>query len=371
LRHRPFKPEVVASPRRTGANGGDENSDMRTRAVVVVRTLIPLERADMASAFSRLVLPPAPMKDTMHGLLPAKRRSASASPLFISREDGQEAINYFEGVVFPVEPSRTEAIKKAVRANFDASPQNYDDFEEASGHFAFLARELASYAGVAAGNNVLDVGCGTGISTMVLLNIVGSGGHVMGVDISPGMLARAKKRTAGHANVDFVEGDAGALDTLLAPRAFDAVLYNACIFLIPDAAESLKSAIQILKPGGLVAMNHIGGAFVGGRELFTELFPEWTGGQSFPAPRFPADIAGLENMVTLAGFSNVRKGMVEKTLPLDHLRRFYQVPAQSASLYPKLALAERLAAVEKMFSIAHQNGVQTAQMRWIWITGKK
>jgi ubiquinone/menaquinone biosynthesis C-methylase UbiE len=270
-----------------------------------------------------------------------------------------------------MEPSRAEAIKKAIRANFDASPQNYDEFEEASGLFAFLAGELAISAGLAAGYHVVDVGCGTGISTMVLSEVVGPGGHVTGVDISPGMLASAKKRAAGHANVDFVVGDAGALDTLLAPRTFDAILYNACIFLIPDAGESLKAAFRILKPGGIVAMNHIGGAFVGGRELFTDLFPEWTGGQSFPAPRFPADIAGLENMTGAAGFSNIRSGTVEKTLPLDHLRCFYQVPAQSASLYPKLALTERRAAVEKMFTIAHHRGVEEAQMRWIWITGKK
>jgi ubiquinone/menaquinone biosynthesis C-methylase UbiE len=344
---------------------------------------MPFEKAETASAFKRLVLPPAPMKDTIYGILPVNRQCSSASSsiipadgpgassLIISGKEGREDINYFEGVSEPMEPSRVEAVKNAIRANFDASPQNYDEFEEASGLFAFLARELASSAGVADGNSVLDVGCGTGISTLVLLDIVGPVGHATGIDISPRMLDLAVKRGAGHSNVDFVVGDAGALNTLLAPRTFDAILYNACVFLLPDAAESLKSAYRILKPGGLVAMNHIGGAFVAGRELFTELFPEWAGGQSFPAPRFPADIAGLENMVTLAGFSNVRKGTVEKTLPLDHLQRFYQVPAQSASLYPKLALAERRAAVEKMFAIAHQKDVKTAQMRWKWITGKK
>jgi ubiquinone/menaquinone biosynthesis C-methylase UbiE len=270
-----------------------------------------------------------------------------------------------------MEPARAEAIKNAIRANFDASPQNYDEFEEASGLFIFLAHKLASSAGVSAGNSVLDVGCGTGISTMVLSEIVGPGGHVTGVDISPGMLARAVKRGAGRANADFIVGDAGALDILGAGRTFDAVLYNACIFLLPDAGVSLKAAWRILGPGGTVAMNHIGGAFIGGRELFTELFPEWTGGGTFPAPRFPADVSGLEGMVASAGFAGIRTGTVEKVLPLEQLQRFYQVPAQSASLYPKLALAERRAAVGKMFSIAQQRGVERAQMRWTWIIGNK
>ena len=270
-----------------------------------------------------------------------------------------------------MEPARAEAIKNAIRANFDASPHDYDGFEEASGLFTFLAQKLASSAGVAAGNSVLDVGCGTGISTMVLLRIVGAGGHVTGVDISPGMLALAVKRGAGRANADFIVGDAGALDILGAGRTFDAVLYNACIFLLPDADLSLKAAWRILRPGGKVAMNHIGGAFIGGREFFSELFPEWTGGGTFPAPRFPADVSGLEGMVASAGFSDIRTGTVEKVLPLEQLQRFYQVPAQSASLYPKLAIDERMAAVGRMFAMARQRGVDRAQMRWIWITGSR
>lgn len=270
-----------------------------------------------------------------------------------------------------MEPSRVEAIKNAIRANFDASPPNYDDFERASGLFAFLAAELASSAGVAPGQRVVDIGCGTGISTVVLSDVVGPGGRVTGVDISPGMLAVARKRAAGHQNVEFIEGDAGRLDSILAGRKFDVVLYNACIFLLPDAADSLGGAFRIIRPGGTVAMNHIAGAFAGDKELFTELFPEWMGGGLFPAPRFPADVAGLEKMAAAAGFSGICTGTVGKELPIELLKRFYQVPAQSASLYPKLAIAERMGAVEKMFSIARQKGVTAARMRWKWITALK
>jgi len=270
-----------------------------------------------------------------------------------------------------MEPSRVEAIKNAIRANFDDSPRDYDEFEKASGLFAFLAGELASCAGVAEGQRVVDVGCGTGISTVVLSGIVGPGGRATGIDISRGMLGLARTNASGRTNVEFIEGDAADLGSILAGRAFDAVLYNACIFLVPDAEKSIEGAFSILRPGGTVAMNHIGGAFIDGKELFTELFPDWTGGGTFPAPRFPADIAGLRTMTAAAGFSGIRTGTVERALPLEHLQRFYQVPAQSASLYPKLSLAERRSAVERMFACARQKGVRVAEMRWVWITGRK
>jgi len=270
----------------------------------------------------------------------------------------------------PTGQSRADSIKSAIRANFDASPDAYDGFEEAAGLFSFLTAELAKEAGVKAGQKVLDVGCGTGLSTMVLLELVGETGKVTGVDLSPGMLGLARRRCAEFGNVDFIEGDAERLLELVGGRKYDAVLYNACVFLLPDAAASLKGAYAVLVPGGNVAMDFIGGAYVDGRELFTELFPKWCGAE-FPAPRFPTDTARLGTLLAEAGFMDLRSGTVEKPMPLDHLERFYGVPAQSASLYPKLAQTERKQAVERMFRQSRDHGVRTAVMRWKWLSGKK
>lgn len=94
-------------------------------------------------------------------------------------------------------------------------------------------------------------------------------------------------------------------------------------------------------------------------------------GKAFPAPRFPAEVEKLEGLLVTAGFSDIRTGTVEKVLPLERLQRFYQVPAQSASLYPKLAVPDRRAAVEKMFELARQKGAKAAHMRWKWLAGSK
>jgi len=267
-----------------------------------------------------------------------------------------------------MDPSRAEAVKNAVRANFDASPHHYNEFEQSTGLFAFLCSELARQADVASGMRVVDVGCGTGISTGVLTGIVGEKGEVTGIDLSPGMLAEARRR---HPAARFIEGDAEKLDALLGPGSQDAVLYNACIFLLPDAPASLRGARSILKGGGTVAMNFIAGAHADGKELFTELFPEWTGGMTFPAPRFPCDTSKLGEYLMGAGFRDIRSGFVDKEMGLDGLRRFYSVPAQSASLYPKLGTAERKAAVGRMFQLAQERIARSASMRWKWLVGRK
>ena len=269
---------------------------------------------------------------------------------------------------------RKEALKKAIRANFDASPETYDEFERATGLFAFLSSELARQAGVGPDMHVIDVGCGTGISTGVLAALVGKDGRVTGIDLSPGMLEEARRRVPG---AEFLEGDAEDLEKVMAGRPggahegfFDAVIYNACIFLLPDAPASLKGAHCILKENGTVAMNFIAGAYAAGDELFTQLFPRWTDGEAFPAPRFPCDTSKLREYLALAGFRDIRSGFVEKVMGIDGLRRFYSVPAQSASLYPKLGMAERQAAVGRMFDLAKDWGICSASMRWSWLTGR-
>jgi len=69
--------------------------------------------------------------------------------------------------------------------------------------------------------SVLDVGCGPGTTTLMLAEAVGARGRVVGVDVSAPLLAVARRRAAGVANVMFVEGDA---QTMAPPGApFDAV----------------------------------------------------------------------------------------------------------------------------------------------------
>ncbi|MGQ9583191.1 MAG: class I SAM-dependent methyltransferase [Thermoplasmatota archaeon] len=271
-----------------------------------------------------------------------------------------------------MERERAKAIKAAIRANFDASPASYDDFEGATGLFSFLARELAREAGLAPGMSVVDAGCGTGVSTEVIAGLVGPGGRVLGIDLSPGMIEAARAKLASAGNVRLVAGDVEELEALLASgpgpiNQWDAVLYTACVFLLPDAGRALRGARAALKPGGVVGANFIEGSYIDGRELFRELLPEWAGGERFPLPRFPCDTSALPALLEGHGFRDMRRGTVEWPMSLDGLRRFYQVPAQSASLYPRAGYEERRAAVGRIFALAEARGVKGSSMRWSWL----
>jgi arsenite methyltransferase len=118
---------------------------------------------------------------------------------------------------------------------------------------------LASFAGTGnpfnlgallPGEYVADVGCGAGLDSMIAARMVGSAGSVVGVDMTPAMLAKAQASAtaAGFGNLTFRDGYAEALPV---PDGWaDVVISNGALNLVPDKAAALMEMARVLKPGG-------------------------------------------------------------------------------------------------------------------------
>jgi arsenite methyltransferase len=103
---------------------------------------------------------------------------------------------------------------------------------------------------LAHGDAVLDIGCGAGVDSLVAAVLVGAGGHVTGIDVTPAMIERARANQArlSLANVTFQVGEAEALP--FPDGTFDAVISNGVFNLSLDKAKALQEAHRVLKPGG-------------------------------------------------------------------------------------------------------------------------
>jgi uncharacterized Fe-S cluster protein YjdI/SAM-dependent methyltransferase len=112
-------------------------------------------------------------------------------------------------------------------------------------------RMIFAAAGIRPGMRVLDLGCGAGDVAFVAADLVGSDGHVVGVDRSPEALARARLRAEqrGLAQVRFVEGD---LDDAAPGGPFDAIVGRLVLMYVPDPAAVLRRQATVLRAGGLV-----------------------------------------------------------------------------------------------------------------------
>ena len=99
------------------------------------------------------------------------------------------------------------------------------------------------------GDSVLDFGCGTGLSFDLLERDAGAGGRVVGVDISPDMLSRARRRITEHGwtNVTLIEASAETVE--LDPESVDAVL---CFYAhdIMNSPLAVEKAVTALRLGG-------------------------------------------------------------------------------------------------------------------------
>jgi SAM-dependent methyltransferase len=122
--------------------------------------------------------------------------------------------------------------------------------------FAPYTRQLLTEAGLTAGMRVLDVGSGSGDVSFLAADLVGSHGHVLGLDRSPAAVERAKTRAirCNIGNVSFAVGDPASMHF---DKPFDAILGRFVLMYQDDPATSLRNMMRYLRAGGLVAFQEL------------------------------------------------------------------------------------------------------------------
>jgi ubiquinone/menaquinone biosynthesis C-methylase UbiE len=159
---------------------------------------------------------------------------------------------------------------------------------------------LIDLARIRPGESVLDVGCGTGTLALAAKRRVGQAGRVVGIDASPAMVARARRKAAkAGADLAFEVAIAEALP--FSDAEFDAVLSTTVLHCLPEDArrQSIHEMRRVLKPGGRLLAVDFGGPMDERRSLIAHL-----------RHHLHFDLRGVIPVLRDAGLTGVETGAV-------------------------------------------------------------
>ncbi|HHJ17141.1 MAG TPA: arsenite methyltransferase [Gammaproteobacteria bacterium] len=168
----------------------------------------------------------------------------------------------------------------------------------------------AAIASLKAGERVLDLGSGGGFDAFLAAQEVGDTGYVIGVDMTPAMLSKARGNAerAGFGNVEFRLGEIEHLP--VADGSIDVIISNCVINLSPNKAQVFRDAFRVLKSGGRLAISDV----VASTEL-----PESVRNDPYlhsACVAGAAQVDELQALLTDAGFVNIH------IQPKDESREF-------------------------------------------------
>ena len=184
-------------------------------------------------------------------------------------------------------------------------------------------RRVLLQAGLDPGMKVADFGCGVGVVSKMLAEMVGPMGHVTGIDINVGQLTEARElcRKAGFENTHFVE--ASAHQTGLPRNSFDLVYCRFLLLHLARPEDCLREMMDVLKPGGILVVED-GDLTTAATEptsamnAFADLFPKLglARGLNYSVSR------DLFSMVTAAGFQRVNIEISQPGITRGETRNF-------------------------------------------------
>ncbi|RLI84421.1 hypothetical protein DRP07_01205 [Archaeoglobales archaeon] len=216
-------------------------------------------------------------------------------------------------------------IKKLIKNNFSESIAKYEEFEDKHAFFRALTRELVKFGGIGNGFYI-DIGCGTGIVKDVVPDL-----NVVGVDVSPEMVRVAREK------IEVVLA-ADAENLPFRDNVFDGAMFNASLFLIPNAEKAVEEAIRVVKNDGLVLASYLVG-FYDGEEKVVEKYG-LRHREVYPSEKLDAFADKFDGELLNVYYK----------VSGEFMKDFYLVPAMANALFPRIPYEERAKKIMETFT---------------------
>ena len=186
--------------------------------------------------------------------------------------------------------------------------------EQMDAALAPVADATIKLAAVQPGERVLDIGCGSGATSIALAGLVGKNGHVTGIDVSAQMIELARRRSGKIGNLDYSLADA-ASEAFASP--FDLMFSRFGVMFFGDPVAAFSNLRRALKPRGRLVfacwrpLNENPWMLLPLQTVQPLVPPQPRPGPNEPGPFAFGDLGRVRQILTAAGFTDPR------TTPFD------------------------------------------------------
>lgn len=249
----------------------------------------------------------------------------------------------------------------------EETARRYQHFTEKTPMYQELSAVMVELAQLQPGLRVLDLGCGTGVTTQAVLPALGGQGEVYALDLSPAMLEVARQKI-GSSQVTFLQGDAAAAAELV-PEPVDRIVCNSVFWQFRHKPQVMAALGRVLKPGGLFVFNAPEPYFIFQHiprspkvsQLFKQLAAERYGvGQQ--------DLRTIEVFLQQHGFRLLKTQEFERIRSAEESYLFFQLPVATAWMEPPLDYPTRMALLEEARQMAEPD--KSVRQRWMYFVAQ-
>jgi ubiquinone/menaquinone biosynthesis C-methylase UbiE len=245
----------------------------------------------------------------------------------------------------------------------EETARRYQEFTEKTSMYQELSRVMLNHAGLKPGMRVVDLGCGTGVTSQAILEALGTEGQVYAVDLSGPMLAVARKQL-NSPQVSFIQADAGDFADLV-ETPVDRILCSSVFWQFRHKPQVLAQIRQVLAPDGLFVFNVPEPYFI-----FEDIPRSSKVGilfKQFAAERYGVgqqDLRTMEVFLHYHGFEIDRSEIITRVRSSQESYLFDQIPVATAWMDPPLDYDTRLKLLAEAYQLADPD--QVTKHRWMY-----
>ncbi len=246
---------------------------------------------------------------------------------------------------------------------WDTSATSYSLEARNISFYRITNQELVAAGRIQPGMRMVDLGCGTGLTILTLLNSRLNRIIIYAVDQSPEMLNRARSHIQ-NPTVHFIPADADHFSHII-PEKMDRVFCNAAFFHFSQPEKVLEEISRVLKSGGLFLFNLPDQTFDFGDGKPSEMrrvVATCLNRKDLQPEKYHYNQNSIETLAVAMGFTVADYRILEIPTSSEDLLRFYSIPHVGARWFPNCTQEERVALFLKAFKTLPAN--ETIPYRW-------